>query len=145
MEKVISTAREKKFPFKYVRRGLKKEMVEKALNEGTPMSMEMFVDFTIEQATKQDGLIEEDKVMKWYRYYQSKFNKNQKILKGDAIYEKLEGYVLKNGKVRKSSKARDKYAEMFKNKTSEQILDIIAKLDVSRARKSQLRREWNVK
>lgn len=57
----------------------------------------------------------------------------------------LTGYVLKNGKVRKSSKARERYAEMFKDKTPEEIREIISKMDISRARKSQLRKEWDVK
>lgn len=145
LNEVGTTAKQRQFPYIYVRRGLKKEMIEKALNKGNPMSMEQFVDFTMDKATQKDGLIEEEKVRKWYRDYQSRFNKNQNIHLENAIYGDMTGYVLKNGKVRKSSKARNRYAEMFKDKTPEQILEIISQMDISRARKSQLRREWNVK
>lgn len=146
LNKVGTTAVQRQFPYVYVRRGLKKEMIDNALNEITPMSMEQFVEWAMEKVTSQDGLIEEEKVRKWYRDYQAKFNKNQKIGTGDEMIDNgLIGYVLKNGKVRKSSKARDRYAEMFKDKTPEEIREIISKMDISRARKSQLRREWNVK
>ena len=115
LNEVGTTAVQRKFPYIYVRRGLKK-------------------------------LIEEEKVRKWYRDYQSRFNKNQKMGTGDEMIDNsLTGYVLKNGKVRKSSKARNRYAEMFKDKTPEEIREIISQMDISRARKSQLRREWNVK
>lgn len=146
MMKVREAVEKKQFPYVYVRRGLKKEMIDKALDEITPMSMEQFVDFTMNKVTAQDGLIEEEKVRKWFRDYQSRFNKNQKIGTGDEMIDNgLIGYVLKNGKVRKSSKARDRYTEMFKDKTPEEIREIISQMDISRARKSQLRREWNVK
>jgi len=146
MEKVREEALKRQFPYIYVRRGLKKDMIDNALNEITPMSMEQFVDFTMNKVTAQDGLIEEEKVRKWYRDYQSRFNKNQKMGTGDEMIDKcLIGYVLKNGKVRKSSKARERYAEMFKDKTPDEIRELISKMDISRARKSQLRREWDVK
>lgn len=141
LNEVGNKALERDFPYIYVRRGLKKEMVEKALNEVTPMSMEKFVDFTMNKVTSQDGLIEEEKVRKWYRDYQSRFNKNQSIGTGDEMIDNcLTGYVLKNGKVRKQRKSE--YDETFMNMSKDEIREWIEHADIHRQTKARLRMRY---
>lgn len=143
-EKIGGEAKKKQFPYIYVRRGLKKEMIANALNEVTPMSMEQFVDFTMNKVTAQDGLIEEEKVRKWYRDYQSRFNKNQKMGTGDEMIDNcLTGYVLKNGKVQKKHKQhKSDYDETFKGMTKEEIREWIDNADIHRQTKKRLKERY---
>ena len=138
---VLEQARSIEFPYVYVRRGLKKEMVEMALNEGRPMSKMEFVSFVMEKTVEHDGCVDEEKVEGWYRDYQSRFNKAQRMeLGNEGIYGQMTGYQLKNGKVRKEHKS--KYDELFKSKSRNEISNIIDSMNISRGRKSQLRKEW---
>lgn len=138
LNEVGTTAKQRQFPYIYVRRGLKKEMIEKALNEGNPMSMEQFVDWAMVKVTAQDGLIEEEKVRKWFRDYQSRFNKNQKMGTGDEMIDNcLTGYVLKNGKVQKKHKKHEsKWTRLFNGKSKEEIEKMIAEIPSKQTRYS---------
>ena len=99
---VVENAMKTMFPYTYVRRGLKKEMVEQALNQGTPMSRGMFTSFVMERISQEDGVVEKSKIEGWFRDYQSRFNKVQRMDLGNPeIYGQMTGYRLKNGKVRK--------------------------------------------
>ena len=144
LNEVGTTAKQRQFPYIYVRRGLKKEMIDNALNEVTPMSMEQFVDWAMVKVTAQDGLIEEEKVRKWYRDYQSRFNKNQKMGTGDEMIDNcLTGYVLKNGKVLKKHKQRKSpYDEIFKGMTKEEISVWIDNADIHRQTKKRLKERY---
>ena len=134
-------ARATKFPYTYVRRGLKKEMVEQALNTGLPMSQEMFIGFVIGQLSQEDGLVENEKIAKWYRDYQSRFNKVQRMDLGNPeIYGQMTGYQLKNGKVRKQRQSH--YDEIFKGMNKEQIADWIANSDLHRQMKKKLKGKY---
>lgn len=144
LNEVGTTAVQRQFPYIYVRRGLKKEMIANALNEGKPMSMEQFVEWTMNKVTAQDGLIEEEKVRKWYRDYQSRFNKNQNMGTGDEmIDDALTGYVLKNGKVlRKHKQRKSPYDEIFKGMTKEEISAWIDNADIYRQTKKRLKERY---
>lgn len=141
---VLEQARSIEFPYVYVRRGLKKEMVEHALNEGRPMSKSEFVSFVMEKTVEHDGCVDEEKVEGWYRDYQSKFNKVQRMeLGNEGIYEQMTGYQLKNGKVRKEHKEhKSKYDDLFKGKTKEEIEAWIESSDLHRQTKKRLREKF---
>jgi hypothetical protein len=82
-----------------------------------------------------------EKIAKWYRDYQSRFNKVQGMeLGNEEIYGKMTGYQLKNGKVRKQRQSR--YDELFKGKTKEEIRSIIDEQDISRIMKYRLRKKF---
>jgi hypothetical protein len=138
---VIEEARKTNFPYAYVRRGLKKEMVEQALKSGHPMTREMFVGFVLEKVSTEDGVVEREKVDGWYRDYQSRFNKSQNMTFPDnGIYGQMTGYQLKNGKVRKQRQSR--YDEMFKDKTKDEISKWIESSDLHRQMKKKLREKY---
>lgn len=138
---VLEQARRIEYPYVFVRRGLKKEMVEHALKEARPMSKTEFVRFVMDKTVEQDGCVDEEKVEGWFRDYQSRFNKVQRMdLGNEEVYGQMNGYQLKNGKVRKQRKSH--YDELFKGKNKEEISSIIDNMNISRGRKSQLRKDW---
>lgn len=141
---VVNEARSTNFPYTYVRRGLKKEMVEQALKSAHPMTREMFVGFVLEKVSSSDGVVEREKVEGWYRDYQSKFNKVQRMELGDeGIYGQMTGYQLKNGKVRKQHKEhKSKYDELFNGKTKAEIEVWIESSDLHRQTKKRLREKF---
>lgn len=141
---VLEQARRIEYPYVFVRRGLKKEMVEHALKEARPMSKTEFVRFVMEKTVEQDGCVDEEKVEGWYRDYQSRFNKGQRMdLGNEEVYGQMNGYQLKNGKVRKEHKEhKSKYNELFKGKTKEEISLAIQELNISRIAKYRLRKRY---
>lgn len=141
---VLEQARRIEYPYVFVRRGLKKEMIEHALKEARPMSKTEFVRFVMEKTVEQDGCVDEEKIEGWYRDYQSRFNKGQRMdLGNEEVYGQMNGYQLKNGKVRKEHKEhKSKYDELFKGKTKEEISLAIQKLNISRIAKYRLRKKY---
>lgn len=138
---VLEQARSIEFPYAYVRRGLKKEMVEMALDDGRPMSKSEFVSFVMEKTVEHDGCVDEEKVEGWYRDYQSRFNKIQRMeLGNEGVYGQMTGYQLKDGKVRKQHKS--KWDEEFKGKTKEEIAVWIESSDLHRQTKKRLREKF---
>lgn len=129
-------------PYVYVRRGLKKEMIEQALSAGHPMDKEEFVEFAIGKIVEeQDGYVERERIEGWFRDYQSRFNKVQGMeLGNDEIYGKMTGYQLKNGKMRKERKS--KYDEIFKDMDKNQIAEWIKNSDLHRQMKKKLKGKY---
>ena len=108
------------------------------------MSKSEFVSFVMEKTVEHDGCVDEEKVEGWYRDYQSRFNKAQRMELGDEeIYGQMTGYLLKNGKVRKEHKEhKSKYDDMFNGKTKEEIAVWIESSDLHRQTKKRLREKF---
>jgi hypothetical protein len=81
---------------------------------------------------RQDDLndVSENEIRKWYRDYRREYN-----LKWGTTDTKID---------KRTGKKKSKYDELFNGKSKEEISDLIASMDISRGRKSQLRREYDV-
>ena len=129
-------------PYTYTRWGVKKDMLKKALNH-TPMSKEGFVEFVVDVASAQDGVLEEERIEKWYRDYQSAFNKAH-IDKSDfcaEMLDQLDDYKLgKDGKLVKQHKQhKSKFDYLFNNgKSKKEVAEEIANLDINRVQRKRL-------
>lgn len=148
-KKVDTEAKLVRTPYIYTRRGLKKELIGKALNVG-PMNQENFVNFAMNELQANDGLVEIGRVEGWYRDYRSQFNKtNAKTFDGDFcedIYNQLGGMVLEmDGTIHKKHKEhkehRSKYKDILSKMSQDEALKWIESSDLSRMQKKRLR-EW---
>lgn len=138
----IKVANELKIPYTYRKRGLKKWLICTAcldltmeelkgfgLLEPTRLeTMEDWVEWCKNSlASRQDDLndVSDDDLRRWWKDYQREFNS-----KWGSMESKID------------KRAGSKYDDMFRDKSKEEISAIISTLDISRGRKSQLRKRW---
>lgn len=138
----IKVANELKIPYTYRKRGLKKWLICTAcldltmeelkgfgLLEPTRLeTMKEWVEWCRNSlASRQDDLndVSDDDLRRWWKDYQREFNS-----KWGSMESKID------------KRAGSKYDDMFRDKSKEEISAIISTLDISRGRKSQLRKRW---
>lgn len=140
----IQEADKVKIPYTYRKRGLKKWLISVAnldLSEEELAFLDLepkrlkdadeWVKWCMETLNaRQDDLndVSEDDLKKWYRDYRREYN-----AKWGLLDDKID---------KRTGKKSSKYDELFNGKSKEEISDLIDKMDISRGRKSQLRKEW---
>lgn len=141
----IKVANELKIPYTYRKRGLKKWLICTAcldltmeelegfgLLEPTRLeTMEDWVEWCKNSlASRQDDLndVSDDDLRRWWKDYQRTFNS-----KWGSLEQKID---------KRTGAKHSKYDDLFKDKTKDEIADLIDSMDISRGRKSQLRNEW---
>ena len=115
-----------KMPYAYRRRGLKKEMVTRALNALVMLpTIEDWIEWVKKNLTKHDGVFTDEVIGSWYREYREKWNETHEISKIQHKHHK------------------SKWSEIFKGKSHEEIeaiiKDIPSKQIRCRLRKEHLR------
>lgn len=140
----IQEADKVKIPYTYKKKGLKKWLVSVANIDLTPEELEEFglqpvrlknADEWVNWCqntlnARQDDLndVSEEDLRRWYRDYRSEYNTKWGLL--DAKIDNRSG------------KKNSKYDEMFKEKSNDEITDIIAKLELTKQMKYKLRKQY---
>ena len=89
---------------------------------------EEWIKWSKEAINQREGDLNDltdEELTKWYRDYRSEYNKK---------FGTLDGKLRKEHKQHKS-----KYDDLFKDKSKEEISDMINKMDISRTQKKRLR------
>lgn len=144
IEENIKEANKVKIPYTYRKRGLKKWLISVAnldLSEEELAFLDLepkrlkdadeWVDWCMETLNaRQDDLndVSEDDLKKWYPDYRKEYN-----AKWGTTDTKID---------KRTGKKKSKYDELFNRKSKEEISDLIDSMDISRGRKSQLRKDW---
>ena len=133
-----------KMPYTYKKKGLKKWLIATAcldltieelkgfgLEPSRLESVEEWIDWSKKALSRrQDDLndVSDDDLKRWYAFYRREFN-----AKWGNLDQKID---------KRCGEKSSKYDDKFRGKSKEEIADIIDHLDVSRGRKSQLRKRW---
>jgi len=113
-----------KMPYVYRRRGLKKEMVLRALNRLVLLpTVDDWIGWVKMNLTKQDGVVDDDVIGSWYREYRERWNETHDI---DKIQHKHH---------------KSKWSETFKGKSRDEIEAIIKDIP-SKQTRCRLRKEY---
>jgi hypothetical protein len=144
IEENIKEADKVKIPYTYRKRGLKKWLISVANLDLSAEELDFYgfepkrlkdadewVNWCLETLNaRQDDLndVSEDDLKKWYRDYRREYN-----AKWGLLDDKID---------KRTGKKSSKYDELFNGKSKNEISDIIDNMDISRGRKSQLRKEW---
>ena len=127
-------------PYVYARKGVKKSLICSCVGwEDETMDVivgferrmerpEDWVRFCRGAINENDGEITDETLLSWYGDYKREWNKKWS-----------------KDKIKQHRNRKSKYAEMFKGKTKEEISDMIDKMDISRGRKSQLRKDQGIR
>ena len=111
-------------PYVYRRRGLKKEMVLRALNRLAMLpTIEDWIGWVKMNLMKQDGVVDDEVIGSWYREYREKWNETHEI---DKIQHKHH---------------KSKWSETFKGKSRDEIEAIIKDIP-SKQTRCRLRKEY---
>ena len=111
-------------PYAYRRRGLKKEMVMRALNSLVMLpNVEDWIEWVKKNLEKRDGLVADEVIGSWYREYREKWNETHE---SDKIQHKHH---------------KSKWSEIFKRKSCEEIEEIIKNIP-SKQTRFRLRKEY---
>lgn len=111
--------------YDYHRRGFKKEVMETLLNGEIMLTSEDdFIERLRMDIAERDGDYTDDLLKKWYSEYKREWNK--------AYPDRIIGRCPRKGK----------WAELFKNRTREEIMTMIRGLDVSKQMKNDLRKRY---
>ena len=106
-----------KMPYVYRRRGLKKEMVLRALNRLAMLpTIEDWIEWVKMNLMKQDGVVDDEVIGSWYREYREKWNETHEI---DKIQHKQH---------------KSKWSETFKGKSYDEIEEIIKNIPSKQTR-----------
>ena len=143
IENNIKEADKVKIPYTYRKRGLKKWLISVAnldlseeelaflnLEPKRLKDEEEWLNWCVETLNaRQDDLndVSEEEIRKWYPDYRKEYN-----LKWGNTDTKID----------RRKEKKSKYDEMFNGKSKEEISDLIDSMEISRGRKSQLRKEW---
>lgn len=112
-------------PYVYRRRGLKKEMVLRALNRLVKLTtIEDWIEWVKMNLMKQDGVVDDEVIGSWYREYRERWNETHETNK---IHNKQH---------------KSKWSEIFKGKSYKEIEEIIDGLDISKQMKYKLRKQY---
>ena len=112
-------------PYVYRRRGLKKEMVLRALNRLVLLpTVDDWIGWVKMNLTKQDGVVDDEVIGSWYREYREKWNETHETNK---IHNKQR---------------KSKWSEIFKGKSYKEIEEIVNGLDISKQMKYKLRKQY---
>lgn len=112
-------------PYAYRRRGLKKEMVLRALNRLVLLpTVADWIEWVKTNLTKQDGVVDDEVIGNWYREYREKWNETHET---DKIQQKQR---------------KSKWSEIFKGKSYKEIEATINGLDISKQMKYKLRKRF---
>ena len=144
IEENIKEADKVKIPYTYRKRGLKKWLISVANLDLSDEELDFYgfepkrlkdadewVDWCMETLnSRQDDLndVSVDDLKKWYPDYRKEYN-----AKWGTTDTKID---------KRTGKKKSKYAELFNGKSKEEISDLIDSMEISRGRKSQLRKEW---
>ena len=140
----IQEADKVKIPYTYRKKGLKKWLVSVANLDLSTDELDFFgfepmrlkdadewVKWCQETLnTRHDDLndVSEEELRRWYRDYRSEYN---------AKWGKLDVKIDK-----RTGKKNSKYDELFKDKSNDEITDIIAKLELTKQMKYKLRKQY---
>ena len=112
-------------PYAYCRRGLKKDMIDHALNSLSMLpTVGDWIEWVKMNLTKHDGVVDDEAIGSWYREYRERWNETHEV---DKI---------------KSKQRKSKWYDMFKGKSHEEIEAIINGLDISKQMKYKLRKQY---
>ena len=112
-------------PYAYRRRGLKKEMIEHALNSLSMLpTVEDWIEWVKMNLTKHDGVVDDEAIGGWYREYRERWNETHEV---DKIKHKHH---------------KSKWYDMFKGKSHEEIEAIINGLNIKKQMKYKLRKQY---
>ena len=112
-----------KIPYAYRRRGLKKEMVMRALNNLAMLpTIEDWIEWVKGNLEKRDGVFTDEIIGSWYREYRERWNNTHE---SDKINHKQH---------------KSKWGEMFKGKSHDEIEEIIKNIPSKQIR-CRLRKE----
>ena len=114
-----------KIPYAYRRRGLKKEMVLRALNNLVILpTVEDWIEWIKKNLAKRDGVFTDEVIGSWYREYRERWNETYE---SDKIHQKHH---------------KSKWSETFKGKSYEEIETIINGLEITKQMKYKLRKQY---
>jgi hypothetical protein len=113
-----------KIPYAYRRRGLKKEMIHRALNNLVMLpTIQDWIEWVKKNLNKGDGIFTDDVIGSWYREYREKWNETHE---SDKINHKHH---------------KSKWSETFKGKSYDEIEEIIKDIP-SKQTRCRLRKEY---
>jgi len=111
-------------PYAYRRRGLKKEMVTRALNSLAMLpNVEDWIEWVKKNLVERDGIFTDEVIGSWYREYREKWNETHE---SDKIQHKHH---------------KSKWSETFKGMSYEEIEKIIKNIP-SKQTRFRLRKEY---
>ena len=114
-----------KIPYAYRRRGLKKEMIHRALNGNAMLpTVEDWIEWVKKNLEKRDGVFTDEVIGSWYREYRERWNETHE---SDKINHKHH---------------KSKWSEIFKGKSYDEIEESINGLNVSKQMKYKLRKQY---